>query len=208
MKIYTFDPAPNAQRLSLFLQCKGIEIETAKIDMMTNEQLGEDYKKINPASTIPALVLDDGTVLTEVIGMCVYLEEMFPEKPMLGTNALEKAQVISWDHKIFNMVMMPVAEALRNRGDNFVDRALPGPLNVPQIAELAVRGKMRLDYAWPELDAEIEGLEWLVGDRLTMADLDLMICTGFSAWVKGAPPESCKNIHAHAQRVKQALASI
>jgi glutathione S-transferase len=206
MKIYTFDPAPNAQRLSLFLQSKGIEIDTVIIDMMTNEQLGDDYKKINPAGTIPALVLDDGTVLTEVIGMCIYLEELFPEKPLLGTTALEKAQVVSWDHKIFNMVMMPVAEALRNRGSNFVNRALPGPLDVPQITELAERGKMRLDFAWPTLDAEIEGLHWLVGDNMTLADLDLMICTGFSAWVKGSPPESCKNIHAHTQRVKEALA--
>ncbi len=83
--------------------------------------------------------------------MCVYLEELFPEKPLLGTTALEKAQVISWDHKIFNMLMTPVAEALRNRGSNFVNRALPGPLDVPQIAELAERGKMRLDFAWPTL---------------------------------------------------------
>jgi glutathione S-transferase len=87
-----------------------------------------------------------------------------------------------------------------------VNRALPGPLDVPQITELAERGKMRLDFAWPTLDAEIEGLHWLVGDNMTLADLDLMICTGFSAWVKGSPPESCKNIHAHTQRVKEALA--
>ena len=62
MKLYTFDPAPNPRRLTLFMQYKGIEIETQQIDMMAGEQLGDDFRKINPECTVPALVLDDGTV--------------------------------------------------------------------------------------------------------------------------------------------------
>lgn len=206
MKIYSYDAAPNAQRLNLFLKLKGVEIETIPIDMIAKEQLGEEYQSINPLATIPALVLDDGTVLTEVIGMCVYLEELYPEKPLLGTTALEKAEIISWDHRLFTTVMTAVAEALRNRGNNFADRALPGPLNLPQIPELAERGKIRLEHGWPALEAELEGKEWLVGNSISMADLDLMICVDFSAWVKSTPPESFKNIHAHSARVKHALA--
>jgi len=206
MKIYSYDPAPNAQRLNLFLKLKGVEIETIPIDMMTNEQLGDAYLSINPLGTVPALVLENGTVLTEVIGMCVYLEEIYPDIPLLGTTAQEKAEIISWDHKLFTTVMTAVAEALRNRGKNFVDRALPGPLNLPQIPALAERGKLRLDHAWPALEAELGEREWLVGDRISMADLDLMICAGFSSWVKSSPPPECTSIHAHSDRVKAALA--
>ncbi|MFT4822761.1 MAG: glutathione S-transferase [Halioglobus sp.] len=206
MKIYSYDAAPNAQRLNFFLKLKGIEIETIPIDMIAGEQLGNEYQSINPLGTIPALVLDDGTVLTEVIGMCVYLEELYPQQTLLGTTPLEKAQIVSWDHKLFNTVMSAVAEALRNRGKGFVNRALPGPLDLPQIPELAERGKIRLEHGWPSLEAELEGKEWLVGDSISLADLDLMICVDFSSWVKGSPPENYKNIHAHSARVKNALA--
>lgn len=206
MKLYTYDPAPNPKRLAMFMRYKGIEIETTQVDMMAGEQLAEDYKRINPLGTLPALVLDDGTVLTEVIGICAYLEALHPENPLMGTTALERAQVLSWDHKLFMTLMMAVAEALRNGTPNFANRALPGPLDIPQIAELVDRGKLRLKHAWPEMDADLGDRDWLAGDSISLADIDLMICTEFSGWVKCAPPESCQNVHAHAQRVRQALA--
>ncbi|MEH6591164.1 MAG: glutathione S-transferase family protein [Halioglobus sp.] len=205
MKLYTYDPAPNPQRLTYFLAHKGIDIETVQIDMMKNEQLSDEYHVINPAGTIPALVLDDGTILTEVIGICAYLEALYPEQPLLGTTALEKAEVLSWDHKLFNSLMMAVAEALRNGTPAFENRALPGPLDVAQIPELVTRGKLRLTHAWPALNEELADKNWLVGDALTLADIDLLICSGFSKWVKCPPPEDCANIHAHAARTKAAL---
>ena len=69
MKLYTFDPAPNPKRLALFMHYKGIDIDTVQIDLNAQEQLGDEYRAINPDCTVPALVLDDGTVLTEVIGI-------------------------------------------------------------------------------------------------------------------------------------------
>ena len=59
MKLYTYDPAPNPKRLQMFIDYKGIDIDTVQVDMMKQEQLGEDYKSINPLGTVPALVLDD-----------------------------------------------------------------------------------------------------------------------------------------------------
>ena len=206
MKLYTFDPAPNPRRLALFMQYKGIEIETHQIDMMSQQQLTDEYRAINSACTVPALVLDDGTVLTEVVGMCAYLEALYPEKPLLGTTPLEKAQVTSWVHRLFNMVMMGVAEALRNGTPAFENRALPGPLDVPQIPELVERGKLRLNYAWPLLESELGDSKWLAGDTFSMADIDLLISAEFSAWVKTPPPESCTKLLAHLERIKAELA--
>ena len=96
--------------------------------------------------------------------------------------------------------------ALRNGTPNFANRALPGPLDVPQISGLVERGKMRLQWAWPELDAEIAGRDWLAGDNFSLADIDLLVCGGFSGWVKCAPGEECPNIAAHAGRVRELLA--
>jgi glutathione S-transferase len=196
VRLFTYDPAPNPRRVTLFTQYKGLEIETQQIDMMAQEQLGESYRSINPACTVPALVLEDGTVLTEVIGICAYLEALNPGKPLLGDTALERAQVISWDHKLFNMLLSAIAEVLRNSSKGFVDRGLPGPLNVPQIPELAERGKLRLAHAWSSLDEELAGREWLVGDGPSLADIDLLVCAEFSGWIKQAPPEKCVNLQA------------
>jgi glutathione S-transferase len=206
MKLYTFDPAPNPRRLALFMQYKGIEIETQQIDMMAAEQLGADYRKINPDCTVPALVLDDGTVLTEVIGICTYLEELHPEKPLMGSTALEKAHVISWDHKIFASVMMSIAGMLRNRGDGFRDRALPGPVDVPQIPELIERGKLLLAQTVPSLDAHLAQSTWMAGDNFTLADIDMLVSVDFMAWVKQSIPEECTHLKAWYERAAAEIA--
>lgn len=176
MKLYTFDPAPNPRRLALFMQYKGIQIETVQVDMMKAEQLGDAYRQVNPLCTVPALQLDDGTVLSEVIGICMYLEGLYPDKPLLGTTALEKAQVISWDHNVFLSMMMAVASMLRNRGDGFRNRALPGPLDVPQIPELVERGRLQLEYALPQMDAHLASTPWVAGEHFSFADIDLLVC--------------------------------
>jgi len=206
MKLYTYDPAPNPRRLALFMQHKGIEIETQQIDMMVAEQLGDDYRNINPDCTVPALVLDDGTVLTEVIGICAYLEELHPEKPLLGTTALEKALVISWDHKLFLGVMMSIASMLRNRGDGFRDRALPGALDIPQIPELAERGALQLQDVIPKLDAHLANNAWVAGENFSFADIDLLVATDFMAWVKQSIPEDCTHLKAWREKASAQLA--
>lgn len=205
MQLYTFDPAPNPKRLQMFIDYKGIEIETHQVDMMAKAQLADEYRHINPACTVPALVLDDGTVLTEVIGACVYLEQLYPERPLLGTTELERAQVISWDHQLFLGVFMAIAEILRNSSPGFVDRALPGPVNVAQIPALAERGRMRLAPAWQGVDAALASRPFVAGNAVSLADIDLLIATEFAGWVKESVPPQCSNIHDWLPRARDAL---
>lgn len=205
MKLYTYDPAPSPQRLALFMKYKGIEIETQQVDMMAGEHLEEGYKAIVPAQTLPALVLDDGTVFTEVIGICTYLEALYPEKPLLGTTPLEKGLVASYHHKILSSLMMAVAEALRNASPGFKGRALPGPLDLEQIPELAERGKLRLNWAWEQFDRELADRQWLAGDYFSFADIDMLVCSGFSGWVKCSPGEELTNLQAYLARVQAKL---
>lgn len=200
MKLYTYDPAPNPQRLRLFMQHKGIELETQQIDMALAAQLEDEYRSVVPAGTLPALVLDDGTVLTEVIGQCVYLEELHPQKPLLGSTPQEKALIISWDHKLFSGLMLATASALRNRGKSFVDRALPGPLAIAQIPEMVDRGKLQIQHILPELDAHLAQSQWVAGDNVSLADIDLLVGVEFLAWIKEGIPEECTHLQAWYER--------
>jgi glutathione S-transferase len=194
MKLYTFDAAPNARRVALFMQYKGIEIDTTQIAMMELEQLGDDYKKINPECTVPALVLDDGTVLTEVVGICAYLEVIYPDKPLMGGSALEKALVISWDHKLFMGIMSAIASILRNTSKGFVNRGLPGPLDLPQIPELAERGRLQIPQILAKLNEHLANNQWVAGDNFSLADIDLMASIDFMAWVKQSVPDECVHL--------------
>jgi glutathione S-transferase len=206
MKLYTYDPAPNPRRVTLFLKCKGIELDTQQVDLMAVEQLGDAYRAINPACTVPALVLDDGTVLSEVIGIYTYLEELHPSPPLMGSSAAERANVISWCHRLFSGLMLAIAGVLRNKSKSFQNRALPGPLDTPQIPELVERGLLQVRYILPELDAHLATSTWVAGDNFTVADIDLLVAIDFLAWIKEPVPESCAHLKAWHQRAASRVA--
>lgn len=206
MKLFTYDPAPNPRRLALFMHYKGIALNTQQIDLGTAEQLGEDYRAINPDCTVPALQLDDGTVFSEVIGICTYLEALHPEKPLLGTTPLEKAKVISWNHKLFASLFSAVAGMLRNRSKSMINRALPGDLDIPQIPELVERGILQIQHMLPKLDAHLANSTWLAGENFSFADIDLLVAIDFMAWVKQSVPEECTHLKAWYTRAQAELA--
>lgn len=205
MKLYTFDPAPNPKRLQMFLDYKGIQIESEQVDLMKQAQFSESFRKINPMCTVPALVLDDGSVLTEVIGACVYLEALYPDRPLLGTSPLEKAQVISWNHRLYNSLFHAIAEVFRNGNPAFAGRALPGGLELDQIPELVERGRTRMEAAWRMVDRALAKSPFLAGPAFSFADIDLLVCVEFAGWIKAAVPEECKHIQAWLPRAKEAL---
>lgn len=206
MKVYTYDLAPNPRRLALFLKLKGLEVETQQVDMTAGEHLTDAYHQINPAGTVPALVLDDGTLLTEVIGMYNYLEQLHPNPPLMGTTPLERAQVVSWCHRLFNELMTAIASALRNRGKSFYNRALPGPVDVPQIPEMIERGLLQIRHILPELDAHFATSTWVAGDNFSVADIDLLANIDFLSWIRESVPESCTHLNAWYERAAAKVA--
>ena len=184
MHLYTYDTAPNPRRLGLFLAYKRIELPTTQIDMRQQAHRGEAFLRINPHGTLPALVTEEGALLTEVIGICAYLEALYPERPLMGQGALEQALVLSWDHRIFVSIFEAFAEVLRNRSPAFENRALPGPIDVEQIPALVERGRRRYRAGLELINAEIADRPFLCGDTITLADIDLLVAIETGSWVK------------------------
>src|ERR1017187_6905662 len=79
LKLYTFDAAPNPRRVNLFLGYKGIQIPSKQINLREGQQFSSDYRAVNPRCIVPALQLDDGTVLCDAIAICWYLESRSPQ---------------------------------------------------------------------------------------------------------------------------------
>lgn len=185
--LYDFDRAPSPRRARIFLAEKGIAHETVRIDLANGEQLSDAFRAINPACTLPALKLEDGTVLTDNAGIAAYLEARYPEPPLLGTMPLEKAEIASWNARIEHEGFMAIAEALRNSAPAMKDRALPGPVDYPQIPALAERGLARLRHYFDTLEARLDGRLYVATDRFTLADITAVVAVDFARVVRIRP---------------------
>jgi glutathione S-transferase len=181
---YDFQRAPSPRRARIVLAEKGIAHEVRSVDLGTGEQLSDAYRKINPACTVPALVLDDGTVLTDNAGIAAWAEAVQPDPPLLGTTPVEKAAVASWNSRIEGECFMAIAEVLRNTSKGMVDRALPGPNNYPQIPELAERGRARLLHFLDRFEEHMQGRDWVATGSFSLADITAGVALDFAGWVK------------------------
>jgi glutaredoxin 2 len=76
MKLYDGGRAPNPRRVRIFLAEKGITVPTEQVDIGALQQKSDAFTAINPMQRVPALVLDDGTVIAESIAICRYFEAL------------------------------------------------------------------------------------------------------------------------------------
>ncbi len=181
---YDCTPAPSPRRARIVLAEKGIAHDVKIVDLSKGEQLTPEFRAINPACTVPALVLDDGAVLTDNAGIAAWAEAIQPEPSLLGTTPLEKAAVASWNSKIEGECFMAIAEVLRNTARGMIDRALPGPENYAQIPELAERGRARLGHFLDRFETHMTGRDWVAIDRFSLADITAGVALDFAGWVK------------------------
>ncbi len=190
LKLYDCTSAPSPRRARMFLAEKGIEHETIQIDLRTGEQMGEAFREVNPRCTVPALVTDDGDVLTENAEIAAYLEAAYPDTPLLGTTPMEKALIAKWNWRVESDGLSAVGEALRNASPNLKDRAIAGPRNIAQIPELAERGRQRIAWFFEDLDAQLQGNDYVAGDNYSLADITATVVVDFARWVKCYPDDS------------------
>ena len=194
MKFYDCTTAPSPRRVRIFMAEKGIEIETIQIDLANGEQFSEAFKAINPLCEVPLLVLDDGTSISQISAICRYLEEIYPDNPLLGRTPVERAVVESSNQQLQMNGFAAGAEAFRNATPGFKNRAMPGPHNYSQIPALAERGQQRLDNLFSDLEAHLANSEFIVGDYYSIADISALCVIDFAKWVKKRIPEDYSNL--------------
>jgi len=92
MKFYSFWRSLASFRVRIALHLKNAAHEVVLVDIDRNEQRGVDYAGVNPQMALPALVLDDGTVLFQSLAILDYLDETFPEPPLLPADIKGRAR--------------------------------------------------------------------------------------------------------------------
>lgn len=194
MKLYDCATAPSPQRVRIFLAEKGVDIPLVAVNLREGEQLGEAFRKINPDCTVPVLELDDGTMISEIFAICLYLESQYPEPALMGRNSVERAMVAMWNTKIEQNGIAALAEILRNRAKGMQDRALTGPINLAQIPQLVARGRIRAEAFFDRLDDQLRDSAYVTGDQFSMADITAYVMVEFAGWSKISIKESQENL--------------
>lgn len=190
MKLYDCTPAPSPRRVRIFAAEKGIDLPLVQVDLMKGEQLTPEFKALNPWCTVPVLVLDDGTAISEINAICRYLEETQPEPALMGQTPVEKAMITMWDHRMEVDGFFAAAEGFRNATPGFKGRAITGPHNYDQIPALAERGKQRVQWFFELLDERLANNQFIAGPAFSVADITAMVTVDFSRWMKVTIPES------------------
>ena len=173
MKLYDNKMANSPRKVRMFLAEKNItNVEMVEINMMEGEHKTPEYRAIAPNSRIPALQLDDGTVIMESTAICRYLESLHPEPNLFGKSPIEIASIEMWQARIFNELMIPLAMGFRHLH--------------PAMSALETQNK---EYGETQKNIGIKSLkyfnnvlsesEFVAGDRYTFADIQMITTTDF-----------------------------
>jgi glutathione S-transferase len=188
MKLYDGGRSPNPRRTRIFLAEKGIKLPLEQVDLGAMQQKSAAYAAINPIQRVPALVLDDGTVITESIAICRYFEALQPDPPLFGLGALEIARIEMWNRRLELHLLFPVSHVFRNSHPAMKE------MEVPQVPAWAEANKPRILEFIGLLDRELKDRLFVAGDAFTVADITGLIAIDFMKPAKLAVPDELTNL--------------
>jgi glutathione S-transferase len=179
---------------NIFAAEKGIELPTRDLSIPAREHKSPEFLAINPRGQTPALQLDDGTVITESVAICRYLEGLHPEPLLFGKDPLEQAVIEMWSRRV-EMILMPPVGTVWVHTHAFT-AALPG-----RNAEWGEANRPRVDDAMRFFDTALDGREFLAADHYTIADILLLTTVDFAGFIGISMPDDLASLRAWHTRV-------
>ena len=197
MKLYNNQMANSPRKVRMFISEKSIkDIEMVEIDLMKGEHKTAEYRAIAPNARIPALELDDGTVIMESTAICRYLESLYPEPNLFGESPIEIASIEMWQARIYSELMIPLAMGFRHLH--------------PAMSGLETQNK---EYGETQKNIGIKSLkyfngvlsesEFVAGDRYTFADIQMITTTDFFIGLNQLSLEDYPEIQRHTNLMSQ-----
>jgi len=189
MLLYDAPISPSPRRARMLLAEKGVEIETKQVDLRAGEQKTPKFLAMNPGATVPVLRTDTGVYLTENTAIASYIDDMFPDRPLMGETPEERALVLMWNSICETQGFTAAAETLRNSEAYPAGRAITGKTSFEAIPDLAERGRQRVDLFLELLEARLSQSPFLATDKFAFADITGYIVCEFLRLIKIPIPE-------------------
>jgi glutathione S-transferase len=188
MVLYDAGRAPNPRRVRIFLAEKGLDVEKRQVDLGALAHKAGEFTAINPLQRVPALVLDDGTIITESIAICRYFDTLAPKPELFGSPGREAAIVEMWNRRLELHLLFPVSQVFRHLH--------PGmqTLEVPQVAAWGEANKPRVFEFLEVFDAHLAANRFAAGDAFTVADITGLVAVDLMKPAKLAVPDAMRNV--------------
>lgn len=197
MQLYDDKGAPNPRRVRVFIEEKGMDVPKTAVSIMEGQHKTPDYRKIAPNGRVPALVLDDGSVILESMSICRYLEGLQPEPNLFGKDPKEQGLIDAMSRRMEFELMGAMAAAFRHTNESMAALEKQFPDFGESQREAANR---RLQI----MDQDLKGKEFLVCDRFTVADITAYCILDFFPRVSQFDlGEDLANIHRWKAALKQ-----
>ncbi len=198
MKLYN-SLGPNPHTVRMFALEKGIDLPVQEVDVIGGEHRRPPYSVFNPMMQTPAFETDDGQVIIEITAICDYLEELFPDPPLIGATPGERAETRMWCRRLD----LNILEGRSRAGRATFGRAFYSDkiklLSVSAAKELEALVEDRVHW----FDSLMAGKQWICGDRYTLADIMFYCFMAFRAPEGGSNlPAGCEHLPAWFERVK------
>tara|TARA_R110002049_G_scaffold66364_12_gene173284 strand:+ start:1722 stop:2312 length:591 start_codon:yes stop_codon:yes gene_type:complete len=182
----------------MFMAERGITLPEQELDIMAGENLGDDYRRLNPSAQSPCLELDDGTTIAEITVICSYLDEISEGDSLIGATPEERAETRMWNRRFDARILEPMSLAFRSAEalELFKNRCHV----IPQAAD-DLKETVRESWAW--LEPQMEGKTYICGDRFTLADIQLFVFADFGTLIGQPIPEGLPNLAAWFKRIAE-----
>ena len=187
MKLY-FSPAYCSQAVHIALREAGIVADLVQVDTVVGRTAdGDDYRAINPRGYVPMLELDDGSRHTEVAALLQYVADLAPAAGLIPpVGSRERFEVLQWLTFISSELHKGFSPWLFHK-------------ETADSTRKAVKDKLKLRIA--DLDARLQGRDWLVGRHFTVADAYAFVILAWAPMV-GMSLAAWPNVVAWMDRVR------
>ena len=195
MKFYN-SLGPNPRLVRMFLFEKGLEIDTVEVDIMSGENRQDAYLEKNPMGELPCLELDDGSILSQTIAICEYLDETRDGPTLVGDTPEARATTRMWIRNCEAKINDPLTNGFRwaEGLGMFKDRRHCVPHAADDMKEMARQG-----LRW--LDERIAGRDYIAGDEFGLADILVYCFLDFGTGIGQPLDPSLGNVKAWFERV-------
>lgn len=194
LRIVESPTAPNPRRLRIFLAEKGVDVPRESVDIMAGEHMTEAYVAWAGQATVPAAELEDGTVITETVAICRYVEALHPEPPLFGKDPLEAATIEMWQRRVELGLLQHVAAIIRHTNPKMA-------VLEKQIAEWGEANRPRLQSALRTLDQRLQSSPYLAGTEYSIADITAQVTVDFMRVAREQVPKACAALLAWREKV-------
>jgi glutathione S-transferase len=183
LKLYNHAVAPNPRRVRIFAAEKGIELALEDIDILAGQSRTPEFLAKNSSGAVPVLELDDGSLLSESVAICRYLEGLQPEPNLLGRSLREQAEIERWNRRMELELFAPIARTVQNTSPIFQNR-------FRQFPEYGEAQRAVVYQRLERMDRELDGHEFIAVNRFTIADITALVAIdigGLLAKIQIAP---------------------